>query len=68
MNFYATSVALLWTTAMRVGQLSNPSHQRPPAVDGELGQPDATVPCERIRFPGSAPSCLCSGLARLIAK
>jgi len=49
MNFYAESVVLLWTTAMRFGQSGGRSRQALPANDSDLKSWTRVSPCERIR-------------------
>jgi hypothetical protein len=48
MNFYAESVVLLWTTAMRFGQSGGRSQQALPTNDSVLESRDDVASRERI--------------------
>jgi hypothetical protein len=64
MNFYAESVVLLWTTAMRCGQSRRRSQQALPTNDSVLESRNDVASCERIhaRGGGSSTNCSAKGL------
>jgi hypothetical protein len=64
MNFYAESVVLLWTTAMRIGQSGGRSRQALPTNDSVVESRSDLASRERIHVRDGTSFANCSAMGR----